>query len=154
MTVETREMTRAQVAVLWLWARLGSPDARVNAEQAAAVLRVPGAAGSAGDGELSPRRTDGWSEERPKRRGNHGPGPLRRWVQGGARPRGRDSLIREMFEALAEWEKHGVGCYCSACEVLRPAFDEWQRLAAVTASVSRETDAAEQPKRRRGRSAA
>ena len=67
---------------------------------------------------------------------------------------GRDSLIREMFEALAEWEKHGVGCYCSACEVLRPAFDEWQRLAAVTASVSRETDAAEQPKRRRGRSAA
>ena len=41
MTVETREMTRAQVAVLWLWARLGSPDARVNAEQAAAVLRYP-----------------------------------------------------------------------------------------------------------------
>ena len=63
---------------------------------------------------------------------------------------GRDALIREFFEAVAEWEKHQGKCYCSACEVLKPVFGAWQRIATeVEVPVSRETESPEPPKCRR-----
>ena len=65
---------------------------------------------------------------------------------------GKDVLIREIFEALTEWEKHQAGSYCGACEVLKPAFGVWTRIAAETQeSVPRKTDTVEPPKRRRAR---
>ena len=70
------------------------------------------------------------------------------------REEGRNALITEIFEALAEWEKHRARCYCGACEVLKPALAVWTRIAEeALETVSQETDT-EQPRRRRRRTEA
>ena len=64
---------------------------------------------------------------------------------------GRDALIREILEAVADWEKHQGQCYCSGCEVLKPVFREWARFVQET--VPRETEGPGPARRRRGRPA-
>ena len=39
--LDLRYLTRAEVAVLWLWARYVSPDTHVQSSPAAAVLAYP-----------------------------------------------------------------------------------------------------------------
>ena len=36
----------------------------------------------------------------------------------------RNTLVTEIFEALADWDSHKAGCHCDACEVLKVAFKE------------------------------
>ena len=40
--------------------------------------------------------------------------------------------VKDIFEALPEWTQHEHRCYCSACEVLKPVFREWTRIAQET----------------------
>ena len=70
------------------------------------------------------------------------------------RKEGRNALVTEIFEALANWEKHREQCYCGACEVLKPAFREWTRIGRgpgldVPDPVPRGTETPAPPKRRR-----
>ena len=42
----------------------------------------------------------------------------------------RNTLVTEIFEALADWDSHKAGCHCDAFEVLKVAFEEWERRSA------------------------